>query len=333
MDAQLQKAVVDYEQGQTYPPGSKERTELPGRASPSSTDLYKQLPHPVRRADRPDVAGQVLRGAGRDRRRRSGIYNELLEHPDPRLRPLQRYVGYFQIIALAKRKEYALAADEAAAGSRRTHVAKEQRSQEGLGVQLELAKNIVAQMPGVTDAAEQRGGRHGASPTPLGEVVRYASPYKAEALGAAEEVQADGAAANAEEVARLSYEEAVNQADQAIAAHEWDRAIALLKAAVRKADPRRDPDKANRARYNLAFCYYMNKQYLRGDVLAEHLARRYPQAGLSAKATEIGMAVAGRRLQHLHARSTARATSTADRPGHATRPRPGPTASRGTPRG
>ena len=33
----------------------------------------------------------------------------------------------------------------------------------------------------------------------------------------------------------------------------------------------------------------MNKQYYEADVLAEHLARRYPQGGLSAKATEIGM--------------------------------------------
>ena len=62
-----------------------------------------------------------------------------------------------------------------------------------------------------------------------------------------------------------------------------------MKAAIRKADPAKNPDKANLARYNLAFCYYMNKQYYEADVLAEHLARRYPQGGLSAKATEIGM--------------------------------------------
>ena len=33
----------------------------------------------------------------------------------------------------------------------------------------------------------------------------------------------------------------------------------------------------------------MNKQYYEADVIAEHLARRYPQGGLSAKVTEIGM--------------------------------------------
>src|SRR5262249_21348056 len=78
--------------------------------------------------------------------------------------------------------------------------------------------------------------------------------------------------------------------DQAISSQEWDRAIALLKQAIRRADPAKDHDKANLARYTLAFCYYKNRQYYEADVLCEHLARRYPQGGLSAKATEIGLA-------------------------------------------
>ena len=40
----------------------------------------------------------------------------------------------------------------------------------------------------------------------------------------------------------------------------------------------------------MAFCLYMNKQFYEADVICEHLARRYPQGSLSAKATEIGMA-------------------------------------------
>ncbi len=62
-----------------------------------------------------------------------------------------------------------------------------------------------------------------------------------------------------------------------------------MTAAIKKADPAKNPDKANLARYNLAFCYYMNKQYYEAAVLAEHYARRYPQGGLGAKSTEIGM--------------------------------------------
>ena len=58
----------------------------------------------------------------------------------------------------------------------------------------------------------------------------------------------------------------------------------------------REIEKLNLARYNLAFCYYMNKQFYEADVLAEHLARRYPQGGLSSKATADRHAVAGGRL-------------------------------------
>ena len=45
----------------------------------------------------------------------------------------------------------------------------------------------------------------------------------------------------------------MSQAQDSIAAHDWEHAILLLKAAVRKVDPRREIDKANQARYNLAF--------------------------------------------------------------------------------
>ena len=62
-----------------------------------------------------------------------------------------------------------------------------------------------------------------------------------------------------------------------------------MTAAIKKADPAKNADKANLARYNLAFCYYMNKEYYEAAVLAEHYARRYPQGGLGAKSTEIGM--------------------------------------------
>ena len=48
-------------------------------------------------------------------------------------------------------------------------------------------------------------------------------------------------------------------------------------------------DKVNMARYNLAFAHYMNKDYYDAYVLADHLARRYPQGGLSPKASAIGM--------------------------------------------
>ena len=120
------------------------------------------------------------------------------------------------------------------------------------------------------------------------QVVRFASPYKKEALDLLKKYK-PSAALKAEDILRLSYEDAINQANEAIGSQDWQKAILLFKAAVRKADPTRNVEKANFARYNLAFCYYKNNQLYEADVLAEHLARRYPQGGLSAKATEIGM--------------------------------------------
>src|SRR5690606_32378761 len=73
-----------------------------------------------------------------------GIYNELLDHEDPRLRDLQRQVAFFKVIAHRKREEYPLAerlAREWLALNR-----GDAGSYERLGVQLELARNIDAQL-------------------------------------------------------------------------------------------------------------------------------------------------------------------------------------------
>src|SRR5262249_34586709 len=93
----------------------------------------------------------------------------------------------------------------------------------------------------------------------------------------------------AQELKRLTFDDAYSQGEEAIAAQEFPRAIALLSAAVRKGDLARNLDKVNLARYQLAYSYYMDKQYYDACVLAEHLARRYPQAGLSPKASAIAM--------------------------------------------
>jgi tetratricopeptide (TPR) repeat protein len=289
LDAVLQKAVADYELAQTYPAGSKERTANLTAALKQFDDLYK-----AHRTQMAGLTAQMWQAKCYEEEGKIGeaigIYKTLLEQTDSRLRPLQRFVGYFYVVALAKRKQHVLAADMAEMWLKTYSRRDELRSQEGLGVLLELAKNLDAQMADSAtsvDSAERRQKVKRITDA-VSQVVRYASPYKNDALALLKKYK-PAAAARAEEIARLTYDDAVGQADDAIAAREWDRAILLLKAAVRKADPRRDIDKANRARYNLAFCYYMDKQFYEAYVLAEHLARRYPQGGLSSKAVEIGM--------------------------------------------
>jgi tetratricopeptide (TPR) repeat protein len=287
MDAELQKAIVDYEQGQTYPAGSKERTDFLARGLKQFDELYKNY-----RTQWAGLAAQMWQGKCYEERGdigpALGIYNALLEHTDPRLRPLQRYVAYFKIIAHGKRKEYALAADECVRWLQKYSTPDEKHSPEGLGVQLELARNIIAQLPEITRASDHDLATRKIIDA-LTEVIRYPSKYKSEAIALLQKYKPRVATSGAS-IANLSYEDASGQADQAIAERDWDHAILLLKQAVRRADPAKDLEKANRARYTMAFCLYMNKQYYEAAVISDHLARRYPQGNLSPKAAEIGMA-------------------------------------------
>jgi tetratricopeptide (TPR) repeat protein len=285
LDAMLQESVADYELAETYPAGSPERAKWLKAALEQFDKLYKN-----HREQWAGVAARMWQAKCYEEQGEIGaaiaIYKELLTHTEPRLRELQRQVGYFYIVALGRRKQYALAADEAmrwlAANTRR----EERRSSAGLGVLLELAKNIDAQMPDI--AANDRHKAIGQVVDATSEVVRFASPYKKDALALLKKYR-PSSAMRAEEIARLTYEDAVNKAEDAIGAQEWERAILLLQAASRKADPTRDIDKANRARYELAFCFYTTKRFYEADVLSEHLARRYPQGGLSGPATKIGI--------------------------------------------
>ncbi len=286
LEARLQQAITDYELAQTYPAASKERASHLAEALKQFDALYKD-----HRTQMAGLTAQMWQAKCYEEQGKIGeaigIYKLLLEQPDPRLRPLQRYVGYFHIVALAKRKDYALAVDEADRWLEKYSRREEQRSQEGLGVLLELAKSIDAQM----DQASGRTERQQASKRIVdaaSRVVRYTSQYKNEALALLKKYKPT-AAARAEELARLSYDDAISQAQDSIAARDWERAIVLLKAATRKVDPRREIAKTNQARHLLSYCYYMNKQFYESDVLAEHLARRYPQGGLSAQSAAIGM--------------------------------------------
>lgn len=290
MQAQLQRAVVDYEQAQTHPVGSPPRQELMGKALVQFDALNKSY-----RTQFTGLTAQMWQGKCYEERgqegdlgRALGVYALLLEHPDPRLRPLQRHVGYFRIIALGKRKEYPLAADEAVRWLQANNRPELLRDREGLGVQFELAKNLVAQLPDVKDESARSAVTKRIVDV-LGQVVRYSSPFKAEALAMLKTYK-PSVAANATEISRLNYEDATSQAEEALASQEWDLARSLLFQAIRRAELLRDIDKTNYARYNLAFCDYMSGHYYEAVVLADHLARRYPRGGLSAKAAEIAMA-------------------------------------------
>ncbi len=285
MLAQLQKAIIDYEEGQTFTLGSKERNDYLDKGVIQFEDLYKSY-----RKQMAGLTARMWQGKCYEEKgelgKAMGIYNELMQHQAPQLASLQRYVGYFRLIVLAKRKEYALAADEAvrwlqAAGSSAL------KEKDGLGVQLELAKDIIAQLPGAQGETEKSTAIKKVTDT-LSNVVKYSSPFKLEALELLRKYK-PSAAANAVEVSRMNYDDAVLQGEQALQSQEYDRAISYLKQAIRRAEAVRDVEKVNSARYTLAVAYALSKRYYEAEVLSEHIARRYPRAGAAPQAAGLAM--------------------------------------------
>lgn len=286
MNEQLQRAVVDYEEAQTYPPGDKARNDLLDKARVAFNKIHNDY-----RDWMAGLSARLLEGKCYEEKGElgaaMGIYKELMAHndADPGLREIQRQAAFFQIIVDGKREEHALAVDEA---SRWLQTYPRSRvSEEGLGVQLELAKNILAQLDQIGEANREEATRKATDR--LKEVVRYFSKYKPEALELLRKYQ-PRSELKPKQIAQLSYDDALAMGDTAMSTHEWDRALALFQQAVRRSDAVKAPEKVNRPRYFMAWCALEGQRYYEAAVLAEHLARRYPRGDNSAKAAEIGMA-------------------------------------------
>jgi hypothetical protein len=284
MDCQLQRAVVDFEDAKTHAAGSAERTTLLDEATKRFADLHRRY-----RTQLAGLHARMLQAKCLEERgelgQAMGIYDELMDHTDPWLRGLQRKVGYYRIIVMGKRREHALGVDEANRWLQANP--NHHRTEEGLGVQLELARNILAQIGGLEDDARAQAER--AAVDRLSAVVPYYSPHKAEALELLERHK-PRAAERLNQASSLGFDAAMAQADTAIASQDWGLAEALLKQAIRQAERTGEFEKVNRARYFLAYVYYAWDRYYESAVIADHLARRYPEGGLSAKAAEIGLA-------------------------------------------
>ncbi len=292
MEALLQRSVVGYEEAQTFPAGSKERNDLLDQSIEQFKGLYESYRTWMAGFSARMWQGKCYEEKG-DLRAAMGIYNELLGHDDPALFGLQRQVAYFKIIVLGKRAEFALAADQAA---RWLTTSKNDRgSYERLGVEFELAKDLHAQLedPANKGTAAEREAAQRRIAELLSDVVRYASPFKTEAAALLKRYKAR-ASVSARELAALSYDQAKGQAQEAIAAEDWQGAAALLRAALRRVDPARESDKACEARYLLAYSYYMADRYPEAAVAAEHLARRYPKWESSLQSAELGLSALAR---------------------------------------
>ncbi len=283
MQAELKKFVVDYHESQTYPPDSKERNALLEKGLVSFDEFFKRYRTQIAGFTARMWQGKCFEELGK-LGEATGIYKELIDHPDPNLRPLQKQVGFFRIIVTGKRKEYARAADECVEWLR--IFPKDRRSYEALGVQLELAKSLIAQLPELEGADRDKATR--IATDNLTEVVHFVSPFKAEALSLLQKYRPN-AALSAADISKLNYDDAIAQAGQAISTKAYENAIALLNHAIAKVGPARDATKLNAARYMLAFSDLMLKRYYEAAVISEHVARKYPRDEWAAKSADLAM--------------------------------------------
>ncbi len=288
MDATLQRAIVDYEEAQTYALGAPQRAEWLDKAGAAFEQVYKDY--------RTQLAGQTalaLQGKCYEEKgelgKAMGIYNDIHSQSinDPQFNDLRRRVAYYRIIVDGKRQEYALAVDEANTWLRENN-ARQRVSVYSLGVKLELAKDILAQLPDLKVSDQDEAMRKAAEQ--LKDVIRYLSPHKTEALALLDRYKLNKSTLTDAQINNLTFEDAKNQADSSMKTHEWDRAIRLWKQAIKRADPNKDIAKVNEARYFLAYCFFSSGRYYEAAILAEHLARRYPKREWSDKITDFGLA-------------------------------------------
>lgn len=299
IDAKLKRTLIDYDEAQTYPEGSDERSALLDVAIVEFREIYNAY-----RSWLSGFAARMWQGKSLEEKgdlgAAMGIYDELLGHGDARLRQLQRQVAFFKVIATRKRGEFPLAerfAREWLDASR-----GDSGSYERLGVQLELAKNIDAQLEQEYPAAVARRDALVKDLTEqLSQVISYASPYKADAVELLTKYRPSGPI-DPKSLAGLSFDQAVTRAREEMGLRSWENAITLLRAALLKVDSSRNADRANEARYLLAFNLYSAERYHEAAVVAEFLARRYPAWESSLAATELGMGAMAQAYETLQGR-------------------------------
>ena len=285
LQAELQKNLVDYEEAQTYPPKSAERLKLLDKGIEAFGDIYKR-----HRTQLAGLYADMMQAKCYEEKGQygeaMGIYKFLMGQPADELREMKRKIQFFQIIVDGKRGDHALAVDRAADWLKGNPAAK--NSEEGIGVQLELAKNILAQLDTMPPQQQETAINQAAEF--LKAVVKPYTPYKPEAVALLQKYKPKSANSDPKQIANLTFAAAYAEAEGAVASHEWDRAVLYLRQAIRRADPTKNLDDANKARYMLAYTHYSAERYYEGAVLGEHLARRYPRKDNAAKAAEIAIA-------------------------------------------
>ena len=282
LNAQLQSALIDYEEAQTWPDKSDERQKKLTQANEILQKLYEQ--------NRQQIAGQnarlwqakCLQELGK-LPEASGIYGELIDQADQALKSIKRRAMYFRLLAYRDRGDFALAADEA---NRWLSTYPDQaRTDDGLGVQLELARNIILQFPKAATKEKTAGER--VARERLSSVVRVYSRHQAEARKLLNQIRKSGPEINP---SRLDLTAAMAAGQEALELKDWSRAEKCFEAASAKALTSKDIPNYVKARYFQTVALFRSEKYYEAYVLGNHIARRYPSIALSANSAEVACA-------------------------------------------
>ena len=189
LDGMLQKGVCDYELAQTYPADVRRSDEVPGRGAQAVRGALQGAPRAVGRAGRADVAGQVLRGEGRDRARDRAVQAAPGAHrPSPARRSSATSATSTSSPWRSARSTRWRPTRPTQLARGPSTVARSGGRKEGLGVLLELAKAIDAQMPEISEADRPKAVQQIIDALEPGRALRLAVQERG--AGAAQEIQA-----------------------------------------------------------------------------------------------------------------------------------------------
>ena len=297
MQAQLDLGRTIYEEAQTYDRDSKERSEVLNKAATEFEAIHQKYRSQIvglharmwqaKCFEEQDEIGKAL-----------GIYKEILEHPGRSLNQFQDRVRWFRFICLNHddRKDFQLVIDEATQW--RNDAKARLRTNEGLGIQFELARALESLADQRTTPEATAANLRSQALNHARAINRIAGPLKAVSGAMIQRLMValnrepgdprdfDTAFGTAnlmlEDVKKLNGEidAAVAQGNDKLAAQSRETLLAsaaemtrLFDLALKLSDEKTDAEQINLARFRLAYAYFLEQKFLEAGVVADYLAR------------------------------------------------------------
>jgi hypothetical protein len=299
IQAQLNLGITRYEEAQTYDRDNPKFAEILLAASGEFEAIHTRYRSQVAGLYGRMWQGKCFEEMGGDRITPAlGIYNELLGHPgeSPVMKRLQNKVLHFKLICLNtdQRHDYQVVVDNAQEWLKEN--TRLQRTREGLGIRWEAARACekLADAEGITPGDKEKLLRQALSYSEY--INKFPGEYKDPSLAMIQRLNAklnrDGDPQDFATAFGLSrglvtqsstkkkdVENAVGparqKADEELRRHAAEM-VRMLKLSLKLWTPKEDINELNRARYWLAYAYYLQKdRNLEAAVLGEFVATKF----------------------------------------------------------